>query len=334
MAKGSHNKKVENIKYIDIEFDKVETALRKKYMKLNSSDSSYVFDWAYQNFYTVKNSLAHMIATYVRTRGGYDAVGLPWSGILAQGSMDARAMLKRNKKNDGDLVDLHWEMFMPQLMKTADGYLSSDSADIYHEYDEMVKSDKVKLTETINELARGAYDEADKTILLFKNADIETILHETFHYFSDVVEKADLMYNKSFEDFFESMNIMKKEFLSRYSIYKSDDNLYYAYDEIYDEPVEFLQIGYKSQEALLEAAAKEMMVNRMARMVRGKITNVAADKTYEGVWLFCSWLKNVTNMLKIDGRKSSKDGFSVLKFIAKKIKKLTYREEKSILENI
>jgi hypothetical protein len=125
------------------------------------------------------------------------------------------------------------------------------------------------------------------------------------------------------------MDIMKKEFLIRYNVYMSDNNLYYAYDDD-NELVDFMPIGFTSPNALLEAGAKELMVDKMSRMIRGKLIDVAADNTYEGVWLFCRWLKNVTEMLNINGRKSGKGGSAVLKFIAKKLSRVARRWRNSI----
>ena len=139
------------------------------------------------------------------------------------------------------------------------------------------------------------------------------------------MEKANLRDSDAFANFYDAMDVMKKEFLIRYNIYRSDNNLYYAYNDEDNELVDFMPIGFSSQSALLEVGAKELMVDKISRMIRGNILDVAADNTYEGVWLFCRWLKNVTDTLKIDGRKTGKGGSSVLKFIAKKLSRIRRR---------
>ncbi len=333
MAKGSHNKKVENITYPEIDFDRLEVALKKKYMKLNSGDSSYIVDFVYIKLADLKNDIINKVTTYTRNRSGYHALGFPWAGITAQGSIDARAILKQGRWGFYDDIDSDLTQDNSQQKKAVTNYALFDKANVHNEFDSYNEYDESHLSETIDDLAKGAYDEANKTILLFKNADVETIFHETFHYFSDIVEKANLRKNLAFVDYFNALDILKEGFLSNYNIRKSDNGLYFAYDELNDEIVDFMPIGFASQDALVEAGARELMVDRITRMAKGKLVDPAGDDMYEGIWLFCRWLKNVTKMLGIDGRKVGKGGHSAIKFISKKLKKMSARERREMLEN-
>lgn len=324
-AVGNHNKRTETFTYSDIDFDKLEYELKKRYIAFNTKDDAPVLDFAYQNFVHLKNGIAHMITTYARTHGGFSFITMPWSGILSQGNMDDRAMLKRDKWDEDDVGLLHWEHYMPQLMERGEVRNSSDVTNMYAEFKEYDDFDKEHLDETIENMAKGAYDEANKIIFLFENAKSETILHETFHYFYDVMEKSNLSQNMAFDGFRAIIDELKVDFLKQFNIYKSDSGKYFAFDEVNNDLVDFLKQSFDSQEALVEAGAKELFVIRIMNMLNMKASERKSETSYEGVVLFCKWMKNMIEMLNIDGRKASKGGARVIKFIRKNNE---FKEEK------
>lgn len=352
-AKGTHNKKTEVVKYYDIDFDKIEQELDSKYRNFSSGEDRFVKDYMYYLLHNLKRSYARMITVYAQNHSGYRFAGMPWAGIISQGNIDAKTMLKRGGWNDNKTNLLQFEYLSSKDKDETDrvnsffnvliyrenrdeknsvdekegqkeesyGIDSFDVTRVYDEFEEYSEYDKKHFSETIESLVKGAYDEANKTIFLFENADVETILHESFHYFSDVIEKANLRTNSQFDSFFETRDTLREEFINSYNIRQSDSGLYYAYLEVNDEIVNYLPVGYESLEKLIEAGINEMYVDRIVRVATNKVLYPDNDPVFDGIVLFNKWLVNVVKTLGIDSRKCNEGGKKVIKFIKKNFKK-------------
>ncbi len=312
-AVGKEGVPEERVRYKEVDYDKLTAAVTAKYRHISSEEGRYLRDYMYANLQRLKSTDTMRVMAEARRSGGYRSAGLPWSGVTTQGAMEARAVSQRINLASDELREV------PYFDNTNDlrGY-AADSMDAYGEFEKRLKEDRRTYDETLEKLARGAYDRANRTIYLFENADAGTIIHETFHSFWDMMEQAANRNDSHGAAFHSVMNDLREEVLSNYRIRKGDRG-YYVVDKLNDMVLEELPISFQTSSAALDAAVRELFVLRFMTMFNGQMKTTAGSSIAEAADFYRRWLDTLALKLEINPEKAGKDGKKVLKFIKKKI---------------
>ncbi len=314
--------------FYEVDYEKLLNAVKAKYQNLVSSESEAVRDLAYLDLQQVRALNASMIMTEARANGGYSAGLMPWAGITSQGAMDQRALVSRMEYSPEQLAENPFFDETNDLMPVNErSHLDKDKAELYvpdvmDPYDEFakrIKTDTKNYRQTLEKLAQGAYDSANRTIFLFGTADARTIVHETFHYFGDLLEQVEFRNDTHTVNYREVMSELKEEFVKSYRL-KEFDGRWYALNKDTGEIAQELPRGFATRQDVLEAGAREMFVERFMMLLD--------NRTYRREWgsmgdvgdFYRRWLLTLTNNLEITTNNSSADGARILKFIKNKLK--------------
>ena len=164
-----------------------------------------------------------------------------------------------------------------------------------------------RLKSTLDVLAKGAFDAADKTLYLFETADAETIVHETFHYLSQILKSPDLNGNMlAKRAYYRLMDNYRKELLHRYepANYKGGYMLVYKRGE---RVMPELPRRFSTPEAAIEAGVEEMFVQRFMDAIGGRLT-VERDSEQLLHNFYIVWLDKVTKLLDLAPAKTGSGG--------------------------
>ena len=280
--------KPEILTYREIDFDRLYEKLNERYGSAQlDPDERQIGDFAYSALQNLREAMNSEILTRARMSSGYAvAAPFPWGGVTSQGNIDVRAMLRRQDYSDWQRSFSYWDEknLPPPTDRTRLTYAdlekiaSNFDKDIAFKPDFMrsVPDDETaaptpqkRLKSTLDVLAKGAFDAADKTLYLFETADAETIVHETFHYLSQILKSPDLNGNMlAKRAYYRLMDNYRKELLHRYEPvnYKGGYMLVYKRGE---RVMPELPRRFSTPEAAIEAGVEEMFVQRFMDAIGG-----------------------------------------------------------------
>ena len=288
--------KPEILTYREIDFDRLYEKLNERYGSAQlDPDERQIGDFAYSALQNLREAMNSEILTRARMSSGYAvAAPFPWGGVTSQGNIDVRAMLRRQDYSDWQRSFSYWDEknLPPPTDRTRLTYAdlekiaSNFDKDIAFKPDFMrsVPDDETaaltpqkRLKSTLDVLAKGAFDAADKTLYLFETADAETIVHETFHYLSQILKSPDLNGNMlAKRAYYRLMDNYRKELLHRYEPvnYKGGYMLVYKRGE---RVMPELPRRFSTPEAAIEAGVEEMFVQRFMDAIGGRSSGIASS---------------------------------------------------------
>lgn len=323
---GADGNKAEILTYREIDFDHLYEKLNERYgSALLDPDERQIGDFAYSALQNLREAMNSEILTRARMSSGYAvAAPFPWGGVTSQGNIDVRAMLRRQDYSDWQRSFSYWDEknLPPPTDRTRLTYAdlekiaSNFDKDIAFKPDFMrsVPDDETaaptpqkRLKSTLDILAKGAFDAADKTLYLFETADAETIVHETFHYLSQILKSPDLNGNMlAKRAYYRLMDNYRKELLHRYEPvnYKGGYMLVYKRGE---RVMPELPRRFSTPEAAIEAGVEEMFVQRFMDAIGGRLT-VERDSEQLLHNFYIVWLDKVTKLLDLTPAKAGGGG--------------------------
>lgn len=323
---GADGNKAEILTYREIDFDRLYEKLNERYgSALLDPDERQIGDFAYSALQNLREAMNSEILTRARMSSGYAvAAPFPWGGVTSQGNIDVRAMLRRQDYSDWQRSFSYWDEknLPPPTDRTRLTYAdlekiaSNFDKDIAFKPDFMrsVPDDETaaptpqkRLKSTLDILAKGAFDAADKTLYLFETADAETIVHETFHYLSQILKSPDLNGNMlAKRAYYRLMDNYRKELLHRYEPvnYKGGYMLVYKRGE---RVMPELPRRFSTPEAAIEAGVEEMFVQRFMDAIGGRLT-VERDSEQLLHNFYIVWLDKVTKLLDLTPAKTGSGG--------------------------
>ena len=318
--------KPEILTYREIDFDRLYEKLNERYGSAQlDPDERQIGDFAYSALQNLREAMNSEILTRARMSSGYAvAAPFPWGGVTSQGNIDVRAMLRRQDYSDWQRSFSYWDEknLPPPTDRTRLTYAdlekiaSNFDKDIAFKPDFMrsVPDDETaaptpqkRLKSTLDVLAKGAFDAADKTLYLFETADAETIVHETFHYLSQILKSPDLNGNMlAKRAYYRLMDNYRKELLHRYEPvnYKGGYMLVYKRGE---RVMPELPRRFSTPEAAIEAGVEEMFVQRFMDAIGGRLT-VERDSEQLLHNFYIVWLDKVTKLLDLAPAKTGSGG--------------------------
>lgn len=318
--------KPEILTYREIDFDRLYEKLNERYGSAQlDPDERQIGDFAYSALQNLREAMNSEILTRARMSSGYAvAAPFPWGGVTSQGNIDVRAMLRRQDYSDWQRSFSYWDEknLPPPTDRTRLTYAdlekiaSNFDKDIAFKPDFMrsVPDDETaaptpqkRLKSTLDVLAKGAFDAADKTLYLFETADAETIVHETFHYLSQILKSPDLNGNMlAKRAYYRLMDNYRKELLHRYEPvnYKGGYMLVYKRGE---RVMPELPRRFSTPEAVIEAGVEEMFVQRFMDAIGGRLT-VERDSEQLLHNFYIVWLDKVTKLLDLTPAKTGSGG--------------------------
>lgn len=318
--------KPEILTYREIDFDRLYEKLNERYGRAQlDPDERQIGDFAYSALQNLREAMNSEILTRARMSSGYAvAAPFPWGGVTSQGNIDVRAMLRRQDYSDWQRSFSYWDEknLPPPTDRTRLTYAdlekiaSNFDKDIAFKPDFMrsVPDDETaaptpqkRLKSTLDVLAKGAFDAADKTLYLFETADAETIVHETFHYLSQILKSPDLNGNMlAKRAYYRLMDNYRKELLHRYEPvnYKGGYMLVYKRGE---RVMPELPRRFSTPEAAIEAGVEEMFVQRFMDAIGGRLT-VERDSEQLLHNFYIVWLDKVTKLLDLTPAKTGSGG--------------------------
>ena len=323
---GADGNNPEILTYREIDFDRLYEKLNERYgSALLDPDERQIGDFAYSALQNLREAMNSEILTRARMSSGYAvAAPFPWGGVTSQGNIDVRAMLRRQDYSDWQRSFSYWDEknLPPPTDRTRLTYAdlekiaSNFDKDIAFKPDFMrsVPDDETaaptpqkRLKSTLDILAKGAFDAADKTLYLFETADAETIVHETFHYLSQILKSPDLNGNMlAKRAYYRLMDNYRKELLHRYEPvnYKGGYMLVYKRGE---RVMPELPRRFSTPEAAIEAGVEEMFVQRFMDAIGGRLT-VERDSEQLLHNFYIVWLDKVTKLLDLTPAKAGGGG--------------------------
>lgn len=318
--------KPEILTYREIDFDRLYEKLNERYGSAQlDPDERQIGDFAYSALQNLREAMNSEILTRARMSSGYAvAAPFPLGGVTSQGNIDVRAMLRRQDYSDWQRSFSYWDEknLPPPTDRTRLTYAdlekiaSNFDKDIAFKPDFMrsVPDDETaaptpqkRLKSTLDVLAKGAFDAADKTLYLFETADAETIVHETFHYLSQILKSPDLNGNMlAKRAYYRLMDNYRKELLHRYEPvnYKGGYMLVYKRGE---RVMPELPRRFSTPEAAIEAGVEEMFVQRFMDAIGGRLT-VERDSEQLLHNFYIVWLDKVTKLLDLTPAKTGSGG--------------------------
>lgn len=292
--------------YAEADFDKLEHAVRVYFQDVQNDSERYLRRHAFWALQDLRTRYANRVMAQARQLGGYQAAWLPWGGILSQGAIDDRALIRRMNYTDAErLTEPYWladdDSFVPDTMAT------------YEEFRAWSDADARWQKQLISHLAEGAYEYATKTINLFETADAETIVHESFHYFWDMLAANDVKNNIHTVEFQEAMDDLRQEFIERYRIEIGDDGKYYAVERRSGKVPPELPRGFRSAGEAADAGVQEMFVGTFLDLMAKKVT--PTERLSSAMGFYAAWLNELTGRLRVADNPTSGAGRKILQFL-------------------
>ncbi len=313
--------------FLTVDYPKLYKAVRKRYAHV-APEGENIKHLALMDLQQIQRRNASMIMAEARMNGGYSAGILPWAGVTSQGAVDARALAARMDYSEaqlkekpffemnGDLKAVREEVRKGLVSK--DGYVP-DVMDPYDEFAKNISEDARVYRDTVEVMAKGAFDSADRTITLFETADADTIVHETFHYFWDLMEKAEYRNESHAANFHEVMGELRENFVRHYVV-KEFDGKWFALHKDTGEIMEEMPRGFNSKNDVIDAGVRELFVAHFLKLLNKDAVTDSMGTITDAADFYRRWLKTVTNKLGLKWYNTSPDGRRLLAFLRYKFK--------------
>ena len=279
----------ELVTYREIDYDKLYAKMEERYgSRWLDPDERVLGNMAYAALQNLREDLNAEILMRARHFSGYKtAAPFPWSGLRAQGTLDTRAMLRRQEYTDWQRSFPYWDEYnkMPPADRRflsygdLDKLNDAEAVGYFTEPDTMsaVPEDtvgpttkKARQQRIIDVLAKGAYDTAERTIYLFENADAETIVHETFHYLSNLLRGVELNIAPEIKRAYqELMDVYLQRILGFYYPVERNGKYHLRYRAI-NNIMPDIPGWYDSPGEAVAAASEELFVQAFLDALNGK----------------------------------------------------------------
>ena len=279
----------ERVTYREIDYDKLYAKMEERYgSRWLDPDERVLGNMAYAALQNLREDLNAEILMRARHFSGYKtAAPFPWSGLRAQGTLDTRAMLRRQEYTDWQRSFPYWDEYnkMPPADRRflsygdLDKLNGAEAVGYFTEPDTMsaVPEDTVGSTtkkarqqRILDVLAKGAYDTAERTIYLFENADAETIVHETFHYLSNLLRGVELNIAPEIKRAYqELMDVYLQRILGFYYPVERNGKYHLRYRAI-NNIMPDIPGWYDSPGEAVAAASEELFVQAFLDALNGK----------------------------------------------------------------
>ena len=279
----------ERVTYREIDYDKLYAKMEERYgSRWLDPDERVLGNMAYAALQNLREDLNAEILMRARHFSGYKtAAPFPWSGLRAQGTLDTRAMLRRQEYTDWQRSFPYWDEYnkMPPADRRflsygdLDKLNDAEAVGYFTEPDTMsaVPEDtvgpttkKARQQRIIDVLAKGAYDTAERTIYLFENADAETIVHETFHYLSNLLRGVELNIAPEIKRAYqELMDVYLQRILGFYYPVERNGKYHLRYRAI-NNIMPDIPGWYDSPGEAVAAASEELFVQAFLDALNGK----------------------------------------------------------------
>ena len=279
----------ERVTYREIDYDKLYAKMEERYgSRWLDPDERVLGNMAYAALQNLREDLNAEILMRARHFSGYKtAAPFPWSGLRAQGTLDTRAMLRRQEYTDWQRSFPYWDEYnkMPPADRRflsygdLDKLNDADAVGYFTEPDTMsaVPEDtvgpttkKARQQRIIDVLAKGAYDTAERTIYLFENADAETIVHETFHYLSNLLRGVELNIAPEIKRAYqELMDVYLQRILGFYYPVERNGKYHLRYRAV-NNIMPDIPGWYDSPGEAVAAASEELFVQAFLDALNGK----------------------------------------------------------------
>lgn len=299
--------------YRDIDFAKLRGAVNMHYAFSVNADEKHLADMAFAHLDRLMARYYDNVMTEARALTGYRGVAFDWGGTTAQGQLDQVSLLQRLDYSDEELKnvqpyqefsDMDGFEFVPEMMETDEEFADRHRIDHNNRYQYM------------ESILQGSYQFGDRIITLLNGTEIEPIIHESFHYFYDIMSTPGLLNNTAAYDFKEAMEGLREEFLLKYRI-KEVDGKYYAYDKYRDVVMPELTLGFENVPDLVDAAVKELFVKDFLKIIDGTFEPGGA---MEGaVNLYRQWLNEFTKHLGLSVHNTEGGSRWLIEFLRHKI---------------
>lgn len=311
----------EIVHFTEVDYERLTEAVQEKYRYPQSVEGYPIRDLAYLDLQQIQRLNTSMLMATARANGGYDVGLMPWAGVTSQGAADERALVSRINLSEAELrqtppFDDNRDL---SSQKGEEGAYQPDTIDAYDEFAARIAYDAKNYRKTIEKLAEGAYNSANRTISLFQSANAATIVHETFHYFWDMMQQAENRSETHAVNFHSTMSELKEDFVRFYSV-EEHDGKWYAVDKSTGEAAEELRRGFASEEEVINAGARELFVKRFMALLNNRTYGDTAGNIADTADFYRRWLLTLTDKLEISKDKAAPDGARLLKFLKNKIK--------------
>lgn len=321
----------ERVTYREIDYDKLYAKMEERYgSRWLDPDERVLGNMAYAALQNLREDLNAEILMRARHFSGYKtAAPFPWSGLRAQGTLDTRAMLRRQEYTDWQRSFPYWDEYnkMPPADRRFLSYGDLDKLNdakavgYFTEPDTMsaVPEDtvgpttkKARQQRIIDVLAKGAYDTAERTIYLFENADAETIVHETFHYLSNLLRGVELNIAPEIKRAYqELMDVYLQRILGFYYPVERNGKYHLRYRAI-NNIMPDIPGWYDSPGEAVAAASEELFVQAFLDALNGKpFWSGTHEMKIRDFYIL--WLQQITEKLGVSEENLSDGGKKLLK---------------------
>ncbi len=323
---NSSSNKTSHLKYKDINFDLLYQKIDERYAPhVLDPHERQLGDFAYSSLRDLLSRINLAVLTASRVTSGYfHTAPFPWGGVLAQGNIDVRNMLQRQNYSDWQRSFAYWDdrIRKPQLDKTQLSYSallkltsstedSEEFVDLEPEKMNSIPDDDNKIRAhydstslVFRKFAKGAYEIADKTIYLFEKADEITIIHETFHYLSQLLKtsvyntdsKLRYAYTQTLEELrkivFDNYNLVKRK--GKYSFVSLDA----------DNSLPDIVGKFPSQSEALDYAVEELFAQFLWDSLSQKL--YPKDDFLDLLdYFYCAWMSIISETVVVNKEKYS-----------------------------
>lgn len=307
--------------FLEVDYEKLTEAVLDKYQYPQSVEGYPIRDLAYMELQNLQNLNASLTMTAARANGGYHSILLPWAGVTSQGGMDARALSQRMNMSQEELrkkpfFDTFNAMPLDDGARGGDVF-QPDFLNAYDEFAEKISRDAENYHETLAHLAQGVYDSANRTITLFEKADAQTIVHETFHYFWDMMQQVENRRESHGADFHDVVSDLRADFARAYRV-EQHNGKWFAVDKNTGELAAELMRGFDTQEDVLDAGVSEIFVNRFMAQFEDRALSKYDGRVSDAISFYRDWMLTLTDQLGISVENASEEGRRLLRFFANK----------------
>ena len=317
--------------FTEPDFAKLTADTIKKYGNYKTPEEEKVYLGALNKVQRMKMSYATMLTDEMRAQTGVSLPNLDWAWESVTGQFDNNAMINRRFLTAEErLQKPYWKSGSDNSATELTNLIGENNSqqpiferDILHRLpDDEIKFAKQlpKLKETIADLAQGAYDRATKTISLFKSESAETIVHEMFHYFNQVLESREVRQNKVLNDIYRySRDKLQEDFVRQCRI-KEVNGKYYVTEAAYGTVEPHVLQAFDNPLEAFNAGVEELFVTTFMDHLNSK-TELKRFESVEGLEkLYAHWLKRVVYNLKIKKEESSESAGKLLQYLRTKLK--------------
>lgn len=324
--KSENPDSVRHLKFRDVDFDLLFKKVDEKYAShILDPHERQLGDFVYASLRDLISKFNNFELVASRVSSGYfHTAPFPWAGGVSQGEIEVRNILQRQNYSDWQRSFAFWDdrvrkpsldkkqlsfSALHKFMNAAEGdkeFIDFDPEKMNSlpDDDNKIRGPYDSLSLVIQRFARGAYEIADKTIYLFEKADEQTIMHETFHYLSQLLKTSIYNTDSKLRYAYNGMlDNLRKEVLYNYKIVKNKGKYSFVrYQKSHNFP-DILGSFSTTSEAL-DYAVEELFVYQLRNSFSYKM--YPQDEYFDLLnYFYCAWMINVSQAVALNEKKYS-----------------------------